>query len=378
MSTLVHLIGEDCNPAAVGALPFLLKRIGANVFRQRVVAMDPVQAPRLERRLDRPVETAPSAARLARLLRLEWLVGPGLQQRFIGQQVRLIHAWGRSAQAACRTIPGVPHVVTLPGAPDQAVARRLRASLAENTTLVVGSQTARRRLAEHGLPPERIVVVRAPVDFGAINTARRDNRRAELLDGDDGPLILTTGPASRDGGQSEAAWAVVIVRHFFPALRVAIPFASPERDRIRRYLLANHLGRMIVTPPDDWTWPQLAAAADVLIEPARRDAPTEPLAFAMAAGAAIVGVAVRSTTELIADRHTGLLSRDGSPRGLAAPLLRMLEDADLRRKLSETARGQAYEVFSVREYVDNMRRLYANVLEGRKPGEGVRDTAMSA
>ena len=45
---------------------------------------------------------------------------------------------------------------------------------------------------------------------------------------------------------------------------------------------------------------------------------------------------------------------------------------------TETARGQAYEVFSVRAAIDHTERVYANVLAGKPAAEGVADTAVVA
>ena len=98
----------------------------------------------------------------------------------------------------------------------------------------------------------------------------------------------------------------------------------------------------------------------------------------MAAGLPVVGSAVRSVAELIADRSNGLLCKPAQPRALAQKQLTVLEDHDLRARLTETARGQAYEVFGMRRFTDDYHRLYENVLERRDAGDGIRDSAMVA
>lgn len=270
--------------------------------------------------------------------------------------------------------PGVVSMDAPP--PDEAARRGVWAAMAEETVLVTGGQEARRGMARCGVRPERIVVVRGPVDFAAINAARRAGARRAFISDKEGPLILTSGPASRGGGQFQVAWAAAILQQIHPHARFITPFDSPERDRARRLLDAAKTGAMWVEAPAEWGWAELVAAADVFVDAADASGPTEPIAWAMAAGAPIVGTAIRSITELIADHHNGLLVRDNAPRGLAAAMLTLLEDVDLRRTLTETARGQAYEVFSARAYADNMARVYENAAERRSPGEGVRDMAM--
>src|SRR5207302_5683116 len=105
-----------------------------------------------------------------------------------------------------------------------------------------------------------------------------------------------------------------------------------------------------IEPPAEWGWPELVSAADVMVEAADEICATEPLAWAMAAGLPIVGKAIRSVAELIAHSHNGLLSKTGEPAGLASVLLDIFDDPTRRRTLTDTARGQAYEVFSMREY----------------------------
>ena len=80
----------------------------------------------------------------------------------------------------------------------------------------------------------------------------------------------------------------------------------------------------------------------------------------------------------IADRSNGLLCKNADAKLLASRILTALEDKALRDRLTETARGQAYEVFGIRAFVDNYQQLYANVLDGRKAGQDVSDTAMVA
>jgi hypothetical protein len=53
-----------------------------------------------------------------------------------------------------------------------------------------------------------------------------------------------------------------------------------------------------------------------------------------------------------------------------------LEDDALRRTIVDAARGQAYDVFSPRAFLDNYARLYENLACGRPPGDGVRDRAI--
>ena len=135
---------------------------------------------------------------------------------------------------------------------------------------------------------------------------------------------------------------------------------------------------MLVVSDPRLSWAELLSCADIFLAPAVEDICTEPIAQAMAAGVAVVASAVRSIAELVADKSNGLLVKPGEPRALAARLLAAIEDEPLRRKVADLARGQAYEVFGVRAFVENYERLYANVVANGAPGEGIADSAMVA
>ncbi len=305
------------------------------------------------------------------------LVNPRLVRYMHRCGADVIHVWSLDDLPLPAIVDSGPCLLTLLSPSDDRTARRLRAMSLQSVFVQTGTQSARRALAERGVDPRRVAVVRGPVDFREINEARSAGVRERLIARGDGPVILTSGPATRAGGQFSAAWAVAMLRQFHERIRLLVPFGGPEAERIRRFLAAHGLGSMLTTPRSEWGWPQLVAAADVMVEPAERECASAPLAWAMAAGVPIVGTAIRSVAELIASGHNGLLCRDARPRTIASTILRLLDDSDLRRNVADTARGQAYEVFGARAFTDNMRRVYENLAAGRPIDEGVHDTAMA-
>jgi glycosyltransferase involved in cell wall biosynthesis len=385
---LLHVVGADFDPSAGEALRCAVTRLDALGYRQRVVSLSTSVAARLGRVLESPVDSiglsadsTPTLSRLAARFPAPWLRAPGLRRRVPDGDRRLLHAWGVQPLVACRTLSDVPCVASLTRPPHDM--RRLHSAVSSlagtnssSVSLIVGNAAARRRLAQRGVDPQRVAVVRPPVDFRAINEARGKDLRQALPGAETGPIILATGPAERIDHQFDAAWSVAIVQQAYPGARIMLPFASVERARIHRFLRPNKLERMIAVPPPTWGWAQLVSAADVLIDACPHDTRSAPLAWAMAANVPVVAVATYSAAELIADRHNGMLSKTGQPFMLAAVTMRLLDEHDLRRTITDTARGQAYEVFSQRAFTDNLHRVYQNVLEDRLPADAVEDTAM--
>ena len=369
---ILHILDRTCDPTVFQRLATLTARADTTHSEHIVCTIHGPTAVEAARFLRTPIHRAES--RWGR-----WFAyAPALGAIIRRVLPRTVHAWGAEAVAACASsAPGRPMALTCLDPADTAdVGRRLRA-LPPGAAVVAGSQVVRARLIAEGMDPARTVVIRGPVDFKAINEARAAGVRQRVV-ADARPVALLSGPPSRAGGQYFGLWAAAIVKQVIPGLRVMMPYASAEADRLSGFVRDIGLEDMLIVPPPESTWPELLACADVFLAPAADEVCVEPLGWAMAAGVPIVGTAVRSVAELIADRSNGLLCKPREPRALAAKLLAALEDADLCRRIAEVARGQAYEVFSVRAFADNYRRVFDNLAAGRPIADGVQDTAMVA
>lgn len=368
---VLHVLDATCHETHAQVLAVLRERMGGE-RSQLVACIDPATKTRLDPHLN--VEALAAPRRLLASLNLS----PTIRGIFERERADLIHAWGPQAAAAARTaVPDAPMLLTLlEPSLAETTARRLRA-FDRPVAIVTGSQLTTRRLIEFGVPPERVAVIRGPVDFGAINKAKQRNLREQLV-GDAGPVILMHGPSVRGQGHFEGVWACAIVRQLHRDLRVILPYASSERARVARFARRMTHDHFPVMPDSRYSWIELASVADLFLVPATTDVCIEPIATAMASGVVTVGCAIHSVAEVIADRHNGLLSRDASLQRLCDRIITGLEDKSLARQVTDVARSQAFEVFGVRAFVDNYSRAYENVRSNAPIGEGVSDTAMVA
>ncbi|MEK6642820.1 MAG: glycosyltransferase [Planctomycetota bacterium] len=372
MTHVLHLIDAATDETQLQTVALLRGKMATMEGSSSVCAMDGVDRETAASLLGETPQFVPR-----RLLHaMNW--APNLGRMASECNPGLVHAWGiDAARAAGARLKGVPMVLSILDPSQTREAAKWVRALAVGTTVVAGSQIIRSRLVTAGLPSEQVVVIRAGVDFSAINNARRLNERKELV-GDGSPVVLMHGPASVGGGQYFGVWAAGIVAQIHHGLRIVLPYESAESRRVQRFASSIKMGDATMVPDRSWTWPRLLACADVFCAPAIEEISSEPLACAMASGVVVVGSAVRSIAEIIADKHNGLLCKSGDPRILAGRILTAIEDVELRRRVTDTARGQAYEVFSVRAFAENYQRLYENVLASRAPGEGIGDTAMVA
>lgn len=371
MISILHVIDGGSDETALQSLETLRARLSGDDIRHRFFSIATEARSRAATWVRAPVALAP------RLLPTQFLNYSSALRRG-AESAAIIHAWGVEAAVMARaTMPNAPLVLTVIDPARTTDAARWMRSFSKGATIIAGSQLILSQLLSSGVPPEQLVVIRGAVDFGAINAARRENIRSGVV-GDRKPVVLLAGPPSRGAGQEAGIWASAIIRYLYRDLTVLLPYDSQESLRMQRWAGTLPAPDMVVKPDARLSWAQLVSCADVFLQPAQIEVCTEPLAYAMAGGLPIVATAIRSIAEMIADRHNGLLVKNASPRLVASRLLTALEDTALARQVAETARGQSFKVFGLRDFADNHRRVYENVLANRSASDGVSDTAMVA
>ena len=124
---------------------------------------------------------------------------------------------------------------------------------------------------------------------------------------------------------------------------------------------------------------QLISATDAVLVTATGPAPTLPLAVCMAAALPIVALVTPTTSELLEDRHTALMVGRAAPRLLAQRVLDLRSDPGLQWTISDMARTESYEYFSMTRFLSQWRAVYSQVASGQTvevpqqaPGAGLR------
>jgi glycosyltransferase involved in cell wall biosynthesis len=131
-----------------------------------------------------------------------------------------------------------------------------------------------------------------------------------------------------------------------PDARLWIVGEGPDRARL--HAQAEQLG---IAPAVDWLGYRddmgaLYRRMSVLLIPSRSEGLPNVALEAMAYGIPVVATAVGGVPEVVADGRTGFLTPPGDVEGLAARVLRLLENATLRRQLGTAARREATTRFS--------------------------------
>ena len=239
------------------------------------------------------------------------------------------------------------------------------------------SEMVRRRLIEGGLDPDYAVTIRPGVDFNLLNRHRRGTLRRDLHIEPDDFVVTVPAPITRAGGQFDACQAIVNLYQIIPKLRLIIPGDSPEVRRISRFVATLPRADVRMVPESRFPFEQIVSNANALLITPSGDISTTSIAWAMGAGAAVIGTAVYAVAEMISHKVNGMLFKHPAGRSMMTPLAQCLRDRATHQKVAEVARGQAYEVFGVRRYVEQNMRLVENLLAGRHPANGITDSSVA-
>lgn len=372
MISVLHLLDRSAGWEQRVALSQLLDHLPGAQVRHTLLCLG--SSPReLRRPLSQPVSSVPTLA--------VWpvLAAPLVARAASKCRADVIHAWGVDAALAARSAGDRPMVVELfdPGLRPRE--KNLLHTLGRSGRIAFtgAAQMVRRRLVECGVPDDRCVVIRPGVDFNVLGRARREPLRERLGLARDELVVTTPAPATVDGGQREAFLAACFAAAIRQGIRFVLPGDSPQARAIRRLAACMPAPCKPVFSDDSLPFEQVVAAADVLVVAPAGDASMTAVAWAFAAGAAVIAVADYTVTELVVARVNGLLLKRPEHESPALPIARLLLDAEAQRSVRETARGQAYQVFSVRRYVEQHLRLYDNLLAGARPENGISDSAIA-
>ncbi|RJP38745.1 MAG: glycosyltransferase [Phycisphaerales bacterium] len=379
MMHVLHLLDASGGWQQRVGICHLLDRLGEDHFRQTVCGLHR-RALEAWRPAGRPILVTPTRSGP---MPLAAMCGNGaLRSAMRRHRPDVVHAWGLDAAQRARAVWNAPLAVTCAEPRlHHAEANAYRALADPRWSAPVAfhclSRQIHRRLVEHGVPLESCVIIRPAVDFTVANRARRGPLRARL-GARPGDVLVTCPDVVRHGdGIEDGIWAASVVAEVDEAIRVAIPGTSAARHRLGP--LARRTVRPSTVMVSDPTTPyeELVAAADVLVITAREDVPVTSAAWAMASGTVVVGAAGYALTELIAHRQNGLLFKREPDQPILSKIAPLLLDRSDYARLAEVARGQAYEVFGLRRYADQVARAYDNLLKGVAAGEGITDSAMA-
>jgi len=213
-------------------------------------------------------------------------------------------------------------------------------------------------------------VVHNGIDVDYFAPAPGPDRPAFPADlGLEGRPVVTVLAALRDFKgirHAVAAWPEVVAR--YPEARLLLVGSGPEEPALRSQVAAAGLTGSVVFAGMRSDVPEVLRASDVVLLPSihGENLPTV-LMEAGACGRPVVASDVGGISDIVADGETGLLVPPGSVPGVAAAVLRLLDDPALAARMGAAGRRRVEERFDARRWAGHLREVYEEAVQSPRP-----------
>lgn len=193
-----------------------------------------------------------------------------------------------------------------------------------------------------GVPADRVEVIGECVDTTEFHPGDGGALRQELGIAPDAPLFAIIAMLRGEKGHNTYVRAAREVLRTRPDVRFLVVGDSAKSNAtkltIQEILRTEFSG--FPEPPVIMAGfrkdiPQIMRAIDCLVVPSRREAQTMVIPQAFATGKTAIGARAGGIPELIRDGENGLLVPPDDVHALAAAMLKIAEDPELRRRLGE-------------------------------------------
>jgi colanic acid/amylovoran biosynthesis glycosyltransferase len=227
------------------------------------------------------------------------------------------------------------------------------------------SEAIRRRALSQGFPPERTLTHHIGVDLESFRPGATP----------DPGLIVHVGRLVAKKGTEVLLDALAAARRSFPAAQLVVIGDGPLRAALERKTESLGLGSAVrfigMRSPDEILgWMQrawLIAAPSVTAADGDSEGLPTVLAEAAACGLPAVATHHSGIPEAVLDGRTGLLVAERDVHALAAALVAMLSDAEMRRRMGAAARGLAEAEFDLTKQTAVLEAHYDRLVASSRP-----------
>ena len=248
--------------------------------------------------------------------------------------------------STCHTWYDTDRIVTLYGKIDRFILRSY-------TRVVAVSEEVKQRLLDAGVRADKISIVRNGIDlrpFAAAGAASTEPDRALV--------VGLVGRLAWEKGVDIFLAAAAKVLAQLPETRFVVAGEGSDREKLEQQI--DELGiRNSVTMlgrRDDM--PAVYASLDVMVSASRQEGLPMALLEGMASARPLVATTVGEVPQLVTNEQTGLLVAPENADALAAAILRMLQNAELRTRLGAAARKLIEDEYSADRMTAEYMRVY--------------------
>jgi len=231
-----------------------------------------------------------------------------------------------------------------------------------NIKFIAISNHIREQLVSGGVQSDQITVINSMIDLGRYDYFhRRQKVKPDLLRK---TRIVSAGAFDRMKGYHDALKAIKIIAEKRSDFSYELYGDGPEKDRLLGDIKKYDLGEIVDLPgwrsePSDYL-----KEADIFISTSYSEGLNMSIVEAMAAGAAVTATDLAPHRENVEHEKTGMLFAPGDCETLAANLMRLMDEHELRRTITQNAReiSEKYDSHTISRQVFE---LYGEVVAGK-------------
>jgi len=282
---------------------------------------------------------------------------------------QLIHTWMLAANAhgyAAAKAAGVECLVAAQRcvdpwkgwgqlAVDRHIARHCR-------RVVVNSPAVRDFYLRHGLPAEKIRVIPNGVATAEPTHTTRRQLLAELGLPAGSRLVGLVGRLWPQKRVKDAIWAADLLKVIRDDVHLLVIGDGPHRNRLRKFRDQVRIPDKVHFLGHRGDVPRFLPHLDVLWSTSGYEGQSNAVLEAMAAAVPVVATDIPGTRDLVLPESTGYLVPVGDRAGFARWTNKLLDDAELARRLGQAGRRRVQRDFTVEKMVRCHAELYRELL----------------
>jgi glycosyltransferase involved in cell wall biosynthesis len=231
-----------------------------------------------------------------------------------------------------------------------------------STHVTVNSRSVRDLLARRdSLSPEKIQVLNNAVDVDRFATAQGDREHLFPGTGSHSKLIaVVANMYSRVKGHTYLISAASTVCRDIPEAIFVLIGDGKERPNLEQQVRQAGLEKNFLFLGSRGDVPELLACCDLFVLPSEAEALPNALLEAMAAGLPVVSTCVGGVPEIISNAVNGLLVPPNDPHALAEAILRILQNPDFAKQLSQAGQEMVRTRFGFDRLLADLEQLYTS------------------
>src|SRR3989475_7827701 len=272
-------------------------------------------------------------------------------------------------------------------APALVAARRLDFHLRRNSfsrwkhrqvdCFIAASEAIRQMLLADGVPADHTVTVHDGIDVDRVVAAPPVNVHEAFWLPHQAPVVGNVAALVPHKGQRYLIEAAHLVVQEIPDARFIILGEGELREQLEHLVKEHHLEKHVLLPGFRTDVLGCIKAFDLFVMSSVTECLGTSLLDAMACARPIVATRAGGIPEIVEEGVNGLLVQPRDHTAMAAAIVRMLKDADLRRHMGEAGFARVEERFTVERMVAGTAAVYEHV-GGKGHGRDNSDPAESS